>query len=310
MVAAVVGDAGPGRSGRMTATTSPDLTEMRLIVGEGILLAGGGRAILLQVANPAVGRAVAEHSDFAARPVDRLRATMSYVYGVTFGTPWEARRVCETVDAAHRGVSGRGYDARDPRLQLWVAATLYDTAVLVYERVFGPLPSRMAEAAYEQYALLGTALQVPGEMWPTDRVAFAAYWAESLATLEVTPEARSVADDVLRPRPVVMRALAPLNRLVTAGLLPASLRSAYGMPWDGGRQRRFDAVMDGLALVCPRLPTPVRQLPKSCYLRGLRRRLGTPPPSRPPPMAQPPHAAPGDPGSISRDHPVPGERDG
>lgn len=256
---------------------------MRRVVGEGVLLAGGARAILLQVANPAVGRAVAEHSDFAARPLDRLRATLEYVYGVTFGTSAEAASVSQTVDAAHHGVAGSGYDARDPGLQLWVAATLYDTAVGVYERVFGPMPSALADAVYRQYAVLGTALQVPAAMWPPDRTAFARYWDRAATELQVTPPARSIARDVLYPRPLVLRPLAPVNRLVTAGMLPAALRNAYGMPWTGRRQRRFDAVMDGLALVWPRLPTHLRQLPKAYYLRALRRRLevdGDRPPRR------------------------------
>src|SRR2546423_11823956 len=113
--------------------------EMRAVAREGALLAGGARAILLQVAHPAVGRGVVEHSDFAYRPLDRLRATLTYVYCVTFGTPEEIERVAEMVTAAHRNVVGAGYRATDPELQLWVAATLYDTALLVYEDLFGPL---------------------------------------------------------------------------------------------------------------------------------------------------------------------------
>ena len=38
------------------------------IGAEGILLAGAGRAILLQIADPRVGHGVADHSDFAQRP--------------------------------------------------------------------------------------------------------------------------------------------------------------------------------------------------------------------------------------------------
>ncbi len=106
--------------------------EMRAVAREGALLAGGARAILLQVAHPAVGRGVAEHSDFAQRPLDRLRATLTYVYCVTFGEPEDIEAVAAQVTAAHRRVTGAGYRASDPELQLWVAATLYDTALLLY----------------------------------------------------------------------------------------------------------------------------------------------------------------------------------
>ncbi|HLJ07244.1 MAG TPA: oxygenase MpaB family protein, partial [Acidimicrobiia bacterium] len=119
---------------------------MRTVAREGALLAGGARAILLQVAHPGVARGVAEHSDFATRPLDRLRATLGYVYGVTFGTPEESRAVAAMVTEAHRAVAGAGYRASDPELQLWVAATLYDTAVLIYERLLGPLDPAAADA--------------------------------------------------------------------------------------------------------------------------------------------------------------------
>ncbi|MES1170192.1 MAG: oxygenase MpaB family protein, partial [Leifsonia sp.] len=49
---------------------------------DGVLVLGGAAAILLQVADPVVARGVAEHSDFARRPMDRLRNTLRYVYAV------------------------------------------------------------------------------------------------------------------------------------------------------------------------------------------------------------------------------------
>ena len=60
---------------------------LRDIGAEAALLAGGGRAILLQLANPAVGHAVADHSNFTADPLRRLRNTLSYVYALVYGSP-------------------------------------------------------------------------------------------------------------------------------------------------------------------------------------------------------------------------------
>lgn len=95
------------------------MQQTRDVAAEGILLAGGARAILLQLANPAVGRGVAEHSDFADRPLDRLTGTLTYLYVVMYGTPDEVRAVARRVGHAHTPVPG----ARDTDLQLWVAAT-------------------------------------------------------------------------------------------------------------------------------------------------------------------------------------------
>lgn len=248
---------------------------MHAVAGEGILLAAGTRAILLQVADPAIARGVAAHSDFVRRPLDRLHATMSYVYGVAFGTSAEVAYVSRAVDHTHRRVVGPTYDARDPALQLWVTATLYHSALHLYELVCGPLPAARAERVYAQYAVLGSALQVVPSDWPSDRAAFERYWNQRLAELTVTAQARSIAQDLLHPKPAVLRALAPVNRLVTAGLLPPPLRAAYQLPWNLPRQRRFDRMMAGVRLVYPRLPMAIRTVPKSYYLHRVHRAMSS-----------------------------------
>jgi len=252
-----------------------DNAEMRTVAREGALLAGGARAILLQIANPGVARGVAEHSDFGSRPLDRLRATLAYVYCVTYGTPKEIKAVSAIVTEAHRKVAGAGYRASDPELQLWVAATLYDSALLVYEELFGPLEAAVAEKIYEQYAVLGTALQVPSRLWPADRAAFGAYWQHMIDTLEVSAEARGVARDLLHPQhaPLALKAAMPLNRFLTAAWLPERIRQGFGIPWDSGQQRRYELMMKLGGTVYRRMPVPLREAPKTWYLRDIRKRL-------------------------------------
>lgn len=251
--------------------------EMRRVTREGALLAGGARAILLQIAHPAVGQGVAEHSDFAYRPLDRLRATLTYVYCVTFGTPEEIAAVAGHVTAAHRKVAGAGYRASDPELQLWVAATLYDTAILLYEELFGPLDAGVADKVYGQYAVLGTALQVPAELWPADRAAFRSYWEHAVDTLQVSDEARRVAQDLLSAEqaPLLLKAAMPLNRFLTAAWLPPRIRSEFGLRWDPGAQRRYEVLLKVGAPLYRLLPVPLREVPKTYYLREMRKRLAS-----------------------------------
>jgi uncharacterized protein (DUF2236 family) len=261
--------------------TLPDNAEMGLVAREGALLAGGARAILLQIAHPAVGRGVAEHSDFAERPLDRLRATLTYVYCVTFGTPEEIEAVAAQVTAAHRSVTGAGYRATDPELQLWVAATLYDTAILWYEELFGPLDAAAADKVYEQYAVLGTALQLPARSWPADRAAFRAYWNHMVDTLEVSDEARRVAHDLLSAEhaPLLLKAAMPLNRFLTAAWLPERIRAQYEISWDSRQQRRYELLRTVGAPLYRLLPVPLREAPKTWYLREMRKRLSAAPPA-------------------------------
>ncbi|ONI64198.1 hypothetical protein ALI44B_06460 [Leifsonia sp. ALI-44-B] len=279
------------------------MTDLGDVAREGVLIAGGGRAILLQIADPRIGVAVAAHSNFSERPLDRLNGTLSFVYAQVFGSEEERRETARRVNHAHGPVHSdppprRGsheaetpgrdesptsshtaggphtvaYNAFDADAQLWVAATLYDTAIQMFERIFEPLSPADAERVYQGYAVLGTALQVPEGAWPTDRAAFQVYWAERMSELTVTPEARRVAADLLHPRrgPIWLKAGMPLARLVTVGLLDDRLREAFGFRWSRGRQRRFDAAMRMTRAIWPRLPRVIRTAPRDLYLRRLR----------------------------------------
>ena len=257
---------------------------IRDIAPESVLVLAGGRAILLQLANPAVGHGVARHSDFAARPLGRLNGTLAYVYAVTCGSSIDRAAAVRRVALAHRPVhSDAGvhasavpsYNAFDPQLQLWVAATLYESATRMHDLVYGPLADADAESVYREYGVLGTALQVPPGLWPADRRAFSAYWQRATADLATDATTRGVADQLLNSRtgPLWLRLAMPLARLVTTGLLSPEERALYALPWTPGRQRRFDVVLRMLRLVYPRLPARLRHAPMRHYLRAGRRSL-------------------------------------
>jgi uncharacterized protein (DUF2236 family) len=247
------------------------------IGAESVLLAGAGRAILMQIANPAVGHGVAEHSNFADRPLDRLRATMTYVYAVVYGTEEQLAAVRRSVNRAHAPVrrdpdeGSKGYSAFDAQSQLWVVATLYDTAVTVYEKIYGALDEEASDLIYRDYARIGTALQLPAELWPADRAAFAAYWDGCLQMLEADAVTLRVARDLLHPAavPFWLRMIMPLARFITAGLLPDKLREGFGLPWSARHGRQFDRTMRSFAVVYPRLPQRARHWLKNHYLGQL-----------------------------------------
>jgi uncharacterized protein (DUF2236 family) len=249
------------------------------IGAESVLLVGAGRAILMQIANPAVGHGVAEHSRFAEDPLDRLQATMTYVYAVVYGTEEQRTAARRRVNRAHAPVrraadsGSQGYSAFDAQSQLWVVATLYDTAVTVYERIYGELDEETADRVYQDYARIGTTLQVPPQLWPADRAAFAAYWAESLQMLETDAVTLSVARNLLHPPsgPLWLRMIMPPARFITAGLLPDQLREGFGLPWSSRHRRHFDRTMRTVGIVYRPLPQRVRHWFKNYYLAQLER---------------------------------------
>ena len=227
-------------------------------LAEGSLVLGGGAALLLQLAHPTVGHAVAGYSRFARDPMRRLRHTLGYVYAIGLGTPEVAEAAAHAVDRAHSGIPG----ATDPEPQLWVAATLYGVGMQVHELLFAPLPDAVADEVYATSGRFGTSLQVPAALWPADRAAFDTYWARMLPTLAVGDEARAVAHGVLHPArttvPLWVRAALPLGRLVTAALLPDAIRDAYGFP---RRPRRERAALRLARTIAHLTPRRIRRLP-------------------------------------------------
>ncbi len=245
-------------------------TAVERYASDGVLIAGGARAILLQVADPTVAAGVARHSDFAHRPVERLRNTLTFAYAVVLGTPEDAAHVASLVNRAHVPVDR----AEDARLQLWVAATLYDTAVTVHDRVFGPADEALADELYRDYAALGTALQMPASLWPATRADFREYWEGRIAKLNVTDDARQSAHDLFAPvtAPAWLRVGLPLGRLLTLDLLPASIRAAYGFGWTPRDERRARRAWALLRVLVALTPHRFRSWPFRHYLRLLRSR--------------------------------------
>ncbi|TQN30170.1 uncharacterized protein (DUF2236 family) [Haloactinospora alba] len=248
-----------------------DDTAIRRVTGEAAVLGGAAYAILLQVAHPSVGRGVREHSDFTSRPVNRLRGTLTFVYGTVFGTRAEADRIAAIVRAMHTKVAGPGYHGLDPDLQVWVAATLYAGAVRFHELAMGPMPDGEKDELYAQSAVFATALGCPADSWPASRAAFDRYWAGMVDSIEVPPEGREIAAELFAPANPLLRPAVRAQRFLAAGVLPPRLREGFGIAWGPRQQRRFDRLGRVLRVVYPRLPRPVRTLPKNAYMRDMRR---------------------------------------
>lgn len=253
---------------------SPDYEPKYLqrILREGILLGTGGVAILLQMANPGVAQGVDQHSNFAYRPSDRLRTTMTYMYCMAFGTPQERRTIIEMVHKAHVPVKGPGYKADDPDLQLWVAATLYTAGVHMHQLMFGTLDAATEEKVYQEYSVMATSLRVPPDMWPQNREAFWKYWDDKVETLEIGPYAKNVANDLLYNKvgPLWLRLNLPVIRLVTAEQLPPRMREEYGLKAHHGR---YGFLLGLTKSVYPHLPSYIRQYPLRYYLKDMRKRM-------------------------------------
>jgi uncharacterized protein (DUF2236 family) len=242
---------------------------IRRVNREGVLLLGGGRALLLQLAHPLVARAVAEHSDFTLYPYRRLWRTLEASYTMVFGDEPAARATARGLWHIHEGVSGAGYRANDPDLLLWVHATLIETALRVHGLFFRPLTPAEYEQYYREAKCLAEALGVPLALQPEDFAAFRAYWRKAVGSLEVTPDARELAHAVLHPPlPLAATPLAELGRQLTIGLLPGRVRRQYGFGWGPRRESALRAAMEASRTFLPLVPSPLRHAPATLFTRA------------------------------------------
>ncbi|MGH7918936.1 MAG: oxygenase MpaB family protein, partial [Candidatus Dormibacteraceae bacterium] len=234
-----------------------------LVNKEVAVLLAGGRALLLQLANPGVAAGVDEHSDFRQHPLRRLWRTLDRTLQLAFGDPDALRLAARRINQAHREVRGAGYRASDPDLLLWVHATLIDSALTAYETFFRPLTAAEREAYYQESKPLGAMLGLPAGAYPPTYDDFSAWWEATLAspTLRIDKRARELAAVVLRP-PVRMLPgwlWTPLA-ILTAGLLPEQVRAGYGLAWRE-RDRRAYRVLVAAVRATRHLPAPLREVP-------------------------------------------------
>ena len=214
----------------------------RRVNRENVLLLGGGRALLMQLAHPKVAAGVDEHSDFRAHPIRRLRRTILMTMAIVFGDRETALAAARGVNQVHARVKGSSYRALDPGLLLWVHATLMDTALVTYETFVKPLLPREREDFYQEFKLLGELLGIPRERFPATLRDFDEYMNAMIESGEVRVDARAhaLAKLVLRPHMRLLPgpAMIPFE-VVTAGLLPPVLRGQYGLAWGAGQQRAY-----------------------------------------------------------------------
>jgi uncharacterized protein (DUF2236 family) len=241
-----------------------------------VLLLGGGRALLMQLAHPKVAAGVAQHSNFRDDPLGRLYRTMSAMWSIVFDQGEPARAALERISHVHERVhgtvppgepahGGMAYDAFEQELLLWVHATLIDSALTVYELFVKPLRAAERSRYYEDSKRLAQAFEIGDAMVPASLPEFNAYMKTMLAgpAIAVGPTAKALARDILYPRLWLLRPAGPLFRLLTAGLLPEKLRQDYEMIWSHRREKTSRLAAAGIRRLLPLMPPLLRIVPNA-----------------------------------------------
>jgi len=219
--------------------------------GELAIVAGWGYAVLMQVAHPMIAEGVARHSTFSRSPAAKLQRflrTLEQMLRLTFGTPYEVWLAAQRIDRIHDYVHGEmdhldshsqanvaRYSAHDPELLKWVHSTFVHATLRTYAMLVRPLTLAEKDDYLHKASIVGPLLGIPLSYVPNTWQGLDSYIQDMVrsGTLKVGTQAQSLANYVLDrfPLPILGHGLEWYIRLVTAALLPPSLRYAYGLKW-------------------------------------------------------------------------------
>lgn len=223
----------------------------------------GPRAVLLELAHPAIAAGVARHSNYRGDPFGRLYRTMKTMTEISFGTPEERATALVHFQRCHARVRGEGYDARDPHLQFWVLATLIDSVPLAYETFVAPLSHADKSAYYADCQRLAQVMGIADKAIPPTYAAFEDYMREMVNgdRLRVSDDGRAVIEALFAP---TLRGTATRwFSFASIGMLPPRIREQYGFAWDAGREKNLERLVWVIGRVRPLIPTALAIHPKA-----------------------------------------------
>lgn len=245
----------------------PDTVTWKLY-REPLFVLGGVRALILQIAHPAVADGVARFSNFQADPFGRGYRTFAAMAMIYFGDKRQAEATARRLWRIHSGIGGayetkavsQTYSANDPSLLFWVLATLTDTTLRVYEWLpVNDLPSDWRERFYEESKIAARLLGIPEESCPADLPAFNAYFSDMLNgnLLGATESCREMAGAIIRHP----RSPERLASLFAAGWLPAPLCERLGIDAGANPEKRLVKLLRRVSRLYSLLPRSLRYNP-------------------------------------------------
>ncbi|MFI1717305.1 oxygenase MpaB family protein [Streptomyces sp. NPDC053513] len=250
-------------------------------------------ALTLQVAHPAIGAGVDDHSVFRTDPWGRgersLRSLQLWIYGGE-----EAAREGRRLRELHRTIQGtdahgRRYHALTPAYYSWVHATgfpIYRHGLRLLAR---PLTEAQERQLYAEWLRVGRVLGIHDRDMPRTIEDFWPYYRKVLAEeIEATTVVRELLDtDAPVPAPdrgplplrlalrllwpVLRRPFLRLRAFLTVGLMPPDAREAIGLEWTDAQERTLRRFARVVRAVVPVLPERLRYLPLARKARAAAR---------------------------------------
>ncbi len=148
------------------------------------IILGSMRALLLQIAHPAIAQGVADYSNFKKDLAGRSHRTFLSMVRIWFGDIPTANQSARRLHNIHSMIRGQlvwetedetiinPFCAAEPDLLFWVLATLVDTTIHLYEKTVHKLSRAEKEQFYEESKITAQLMGIPIDQYPKNLTAF------------------------------------------------------------------------------------------------------------------------------------------
>ena len=210
----------------------------------------------MQACDPLAVIGFRDHSVIFDDPRRRFINTDRSMSRMYFGDEELARQTGLQIQAMHDRVNGKttedygpipagsSYSASDPELMLWTLATLADSALLYYERIFGSLAASEREQYWSDYRQIGKLLGMPEASMPDTEPDLRDYVKGRLTdgSLYISEDISARSKGIIFTPPfggwlkVAFTPVTEAVKLSSVGFLPPEIRKLFGFSWDPARE--------------------------------------------------------------------------
>lgn len=241
-----------------------------LIGKESIVFLGSGYALLMQEAHPWVSTGAHHHSKVKNDPFGRWKRTFNVVNTMLFGNLEEAFKVARMTHNIHSKVkgnleNGEQYYANHQEALLWVASTLFYTALWTYEDGIRILTKKELNQYYDEFKLFCFLFGISEEIIPKNYNDFMVYYNNFVnKNLKVNKHAKELIkhftgkfNSRLHPLHIPSKLFMDL----TANMLPLKIAEAYGFKNNSLKNFGLDLMTQNINLLYSKLPLKLRMNP-------------------------------------------------
>jgi uncharacterized protein (DUF2236 family) len=266
----------------------PANSVIRKLHSERLIAFSGVRALLMQACDPLAVVGFRKHSILFDDPRKRLMSTDQRMSRMYFGDTALAERTGDEIQTMHRKVrgtvkeqygpiaKGARYSADDPELMLWTLATLADSALLYWERIFGALDAEERESYWADYRQVGMLLGMPADSMPATEPELREYVRGRLGdgSLYISPEVRDRSTAIVFDPPfdgwlkLVLTPVSETIKLSSIGFLPEEIREMYNFSWDPARETVLRSTLLQIRIASRLWPDVIRRHPASRETSG------------------------------------------